>query len=52
MEMMNNSPYFATVEAEFIKSLPVKVFPGTIHLIDHPRSPLCQLGWIAGKVAD
>jgi ribonuclease D len=38
MEMMNNSPYFATVEAEFIKSLPVKVFPGTIHLIDHPRA--------------
>jgi ribonuclease D len=38
MEMTNNSPYFATVEAEYIKSLPVKTFPGTIHLIDHPRA--------------
>jgi ribonuclease D len=36
MEMTNNSPYFTTVEAEYIKSLPIKVFPGTIHLIDRP----------------
>jgi ribonuclease D len=38
MEMTNNSPYFTTVEAEYIKSLPIKVFPGNIHLIDHSRA--------------
>ena len=36
MERTNNHAYFKTVEDEFIKSLPVKIFPGTIHLIDRP----------------
>lgn len=38
MEMTNNSPYFTTVEAEYIKSLPIKVFQGNIHVIDNPRA--------------
>jgi ribonuclease D len=37
MAMTNSSLYFKTVEAEYVKSLPVKIFPGTIHLVDHPR---------------
>jgi ribonuclease D len=38
MVMTNSSLYFKTVEAEYVKSLPVKIFPGTIHLVDHPRA--------------
>ncbi len=38
MERTNNIEYFKTVEEEFVKSLPVKSFPGTIHLIDHLAS--------------
>jgi ribonuclease D len=36
MEKTNNHPYFSAVEDEFVKSLPVKTFPGAIRLIDHP----------------
>jgi ribonuclease D len=37
MEMTNNQPYFKNVEDDFIKSLPVKIFPGSITLIDSPQ---------------
>jgi len=36
MVMMNDNQYFRAVEDEYIKSLPVKSFPGTICLVDHP----------------
>jgi ribonuclease D len=36
MEKTNNGVYFKNIEVEYIKSLPIKTFPGTIHLIDHP----------------
>jgi ribonuclease D len=36
MEMMNDNQYFKAVEDEYIKSLPVKSFPGTICLVDSP----------------
>lgn len=38
MERTNSYPYFKAVEDEFVKSLPVRTFPGTIHLIDHPSA--------------
>jgi ribonuclease D len=36
MKMTNEDHYFRNIEEEFIKSLPVGTFSGTIHLIDHP----------------
>jgi ribonuclease D len=36
MVMMNDNQYFKAVEDEYIKSLPVKSFPGTICLVDNP----------------
>lgn len=36
MEMTNNNLYFRAIDDEYIKSLPVKTFPGAIHLIDNP----------------
>lgn len=36
MEKTNNLPYFKAIEDEYMNSLPVKTFTGTIHLIDHP----------------
>jgi ribonuclease D len=35
MERTNNHHYFIAVEDEYVKSLPVKFFTGTIHVIDH-----------------
>lgn len=36
MVMMSNLSYFANIEDEYVRSLPVLTFPGTINLIDHP----------------
>jgi ribonuclease D len=33
--MMNKSSYFQTIEDEYVKSLPLMSFPGTINLIEH-----------------
>lgn len=33
--MMNNHGYFANIEDEYVRSLPVISFPGVIHVIDH-----------------
>lgn len=38
MEMTNNNTYYKNIEDEYIKSLPVKIFQGTINLIDHPSA--------------
>jgi len=38
MDKTNNHSYFKTVDDEYINSLPVKTFTGTIHLIDHPSA--------------
>jgi ribonuclease D len=38
MVMMNNFNYFASIEDEYVRSLPVMSFPGIINLIDHPAS--------------
>jgi|WetSurSiteA1Bulk_404760.scaffolds.fasta_scaffold00919_7 ribonuclease D len=37
-EMTNDQPYFKNIDDEYLKSLPVKIFPGTINLIDHPSA--------------
>lgn len=34
-EMMNDNGYFANIEDEYVRSLPVAGFPGVIHVIDH-----------------
>lgn len=34
--MMNKDSYFKVIEDDYLKSLPVKSFPGNIWLIDHP----------------
>ncbi|HEX2395361.1 MAG TPA: 3'-5' exonuclease [Bacteroidales bacterium] len=36
MVMMSNPVYFANIEDEYVRALPVLTFPGTISLIDHP----------------
>ena len=36
MEMTNNNLYFRAIDDEYIKSLPIRIFPGVIHLIDNP----------------
>lgn len=33
--MMNDNGYFANIEDEYLRSLPVAGFPGVIHVIDH-----------------
>lgn len=33
--MMNNHGYFANVEDEYVRSLPIISFPGVIHVVDH-----------------
>lgn len=33
--MMNDNGYFANIEDEYVRSLPVISFPGVIHVIDH-----------------
>ncbi len=38
MERTSNQLYFKTIEDEYMNSLPVKTFTGTIHLIDHPSA--------------
>jgi len=35
MVMMNNPGYFANIEDEYVRSLPLLTFPGTISLVDH-----------------
>jgi ribonuclease D len=35
MEMMNENGFFANIEDEYVRSLPVTSFPGIIHVIDH-----------------
>lgn len=36
MEKMNNQRYFRTIDDDYIRSLPVNIFPGTVHVIDQP----------------
>jgi ribonuclease D len=37
MAMMNENQYFKIIDGDYVKTLPVKSFPGKIHLVDHPK---------------